>query len=153
MMRKSGIKAMLVGATLGFATISGTAMAGEADVTAVTLRTGSTYSFSVTVRHADEGWEHYANRWEVLSLDGKVLATRELAHPHVNEQPFTRSGGPVELQETTQAIVRAHMNNAGYGGVAFSGSPASGFAADPSVTSALTPQLADQAPQPDGCAF
>jgi hypothetical protein len=41
----------------------------------------------VTVRHADEGWEHYADCWEVLTLDGEVLATRELAHPHDNEQP------------------------------------------------------------------
>ena len=107
------------------------------------------YTFSVTLSSLDTGCDQYADWWEVITPDGELVYRRILAHSHVNEQPFTRSGGPVELQETTQAIVRAHMNNAGYGGVAFSGSPASGFAADPSVTSALTPQLADQAPQPD----
>ena len=118
MMRKSGIKAMFVGATLGFATISGAAIAGEADVTAVAVRSGSTYSFNVTVRHADEGWDHYANRWEVLSLDGKVLATRELAHPHVNEQPFTRSLSGVKLPAGTKEVrLRANDKVHGVGGV------------------------------------
>jgi hypothetical protein len=105
---------MLVGVTLGFATISGTAIAGEADVTAVALRTGSTYSFNVTVRHADEGWEHYANRWEVLSLEGAVLATRVLAHPHVNEQPFTRSLSGVKLPAGTKEV-RSRMNDKVHG--------------------------------------
>lgn len=115
---KSGIAGMLVGATLGLAMISGTAMAGEADVTAVAVRSGSTYSFSVTVRHADEGWDHYANRWEVLSLDGKVLATRELAHPHVNEQPFTRSLSGVKLPAGTKEVrLRANDKVHGVGGV------------------------------------
>lgn len=118
MMRKSGIKAMFVGATLGFATISGAAIAGEADVTAVAVRSGSTYSFNVTVRHADEGWDHYANRWEVLSLDGKVLATRELAHPHVSEQPFTRSLSGVKLPAGTKEVrLRANDKVHGVGGV------------------------------------
>lgn len=50
-----------------------------------------TYSISVTIAHADTGWDHYANRWDVLDEQGNVLGSRELAHPHVNEQPFTRS--------------------------------------------------------------
>jgi hypothetical protein len=111
------------------------------------------YTFSVTLSSPDAGCDQYADWWEVITTDGELVYRRILAHSHVNEQPFTRSGGPVELQETTQAIVRAHMNNAGYGGVVFSGSPASEFTADPSVSSALAPQLADAAPQPDGCAF
>ena len=49
------------------------------------------YQISVTLLHADTGWDHYANRWDVLDEDGNVLGTRVLAHPHVNEQPFTRS--------------------------------------------------------------
>ena len=40
---------------------------------------------------ADSGWDHYANRWEVLEPEGQVIATRTLLHPHVDEQPFTRS--------------------------------------------------------------
>lgn len=124
------------------------------DVTAVRVSGApGTYTFSVTVSSPDTGCDQYADWWEVLTTDGELIYRRILTHSHVNEQPFTRGGGPVELQETTQAIVRAHMNNAGYGGVAFSGSPASGFAADPSVTSALAPELADAAPQPESCAF
>ena len=47
--------------------------------------------FSVTLRHADTGWDHYADGWRVELADGTVLGVRELLHPHVTEQPFTRS--------------------------------------------------------------
>ena len=43
----------------------------------------------VTVQHADTGWDHYADAWEVLAPDGTVLGTRTLLHPHTDEQPFT----------------------------------------------------------------
>jgi hypothetical protein len=115
---KTGIATLLVGATLGFAASNGAAMAGEADVTAVAVSTGSTYSFNVTVRHADEGWDHYANRWEVLNLDGTVLATRELAHPHVSEQPFTRSLSGVKSPAGIKEVsLRANDKVHGVGGV------------------------------------
>lgn len=51
MIRNSLIATALLAATLA----PQAASAGEADVTAVAVRSGSTYSFSVTVRHADEG--------------------------------------------------------------------------------------------------
>ncbi|NQV83910.1 MAG: hypothetical protein HQ494_08835 [Rhodospirillales bacterium] len=67
-----------------------------------------TYSFSVTVAHADAGWDHYANKFEILSPDGKVLGTRVLYHPHVNEQPFTRGSGAISIPPgMTSVIVRA----------------------------------------------
>ncbi len=73
--------------------------AGCADVVAVEVKAGDdgTFGFSVTVSSADTGWEKYADAWEVRAPDGTVLAVRELAHPHVDEQPFTRSlfGVPV----------------------------------------------------------
>ena len=96
------------------------AMAGESDVTVVSLRaeSGGRYSFSVTLRHANEGWEHYADRWEVLTLDGKVLATRTLFHPHVNEQPFTRSLSGVSVPAGTPAVrIRSHDKMHEYGDV------------------------------------
>jgi hypothetical protein len=70
----------------------GEARAGEADVVAATAECDAkrVCRFSVSVRHADTGWEHYADAWQVLSEAGVVLATRVLRHPHVNEQPFTR---------------------------------------------------------------
>ncbi|WP_082049712.1 hypothetical protein [Thalassospira sp. HJ] len=75
------------------------AEAGEADVVAAkATKTGSdTYRFDVTVAHEDTGWDHYANVWQVIGPDGAVLGERVLAHPHVNEQPFTRSLSGVSI--------------------------------------------------------
>lgn len=97
---------------------AGMASAGEANVLRVKASvSGSTWGFSVTVRHADEGWDHYADRWEVLTLEGKVLATRVLAHPHVGEQPFTRGLSGVEVPEgMKEVVVRARDSVHGYGG-------------------------------------
>ncbi len=98
---------------------AGPALAGEADVVSVTIAETGTriYRFDVTVRHEDSGWEHYADRWDVLAPDGRVLATRKLLHPHENEQPFTRSlrGVPIS-SDIARVRVRAHDNVHGYGG-------------------------------------
>ena len=75
------------------------AVSGEVDVvqaTALPMNDGS-YQFRVTLRHADQGWKHYADKWEILTLDGKLLGRRVLLHPHENEQPFTRSLGGVKI--------------------------------------------------------
>ena len=76
-----------------------TVYAGEADVVDVSVKqTGkNVYSFSIGVRHADEGWSHYADKWDVVAPDGTVLGTRILHPPHVNEQPFTRSLSAVAI--------------------------------------------------------
>lgn len=90
---------------------SSASWAGTVDVEKVTVRKNSdgTYNFDVTVRHADTGWEHYANRWDVVGPDGTVLGTRVLLHPHVDEQPFTRSLGGVTIPEGVKSVViRAH---------------------------------------------
>jgi len=87
------------------------ARAGDADVLDVDVScdSDSKCRFDVTVKHDDEGWEHYADRWEVLSPGGEILATRVLVHPHDNEQPFTRSLGNVKIAaDLTEVIVRAH---------------------------------------------
>jgi hypothetical protein len=53
----------------------------------------------------------------VLDPNGKVLATRVLAHPHVDEQPFTRSQSGIAIpQGVTTVSVRAHDLVDGYGG-------------------------------------
>jgi hypothetical protein len=99
--------------------ISSAAWAGEADVIEVEIKKtgGNTYFFKVTVRHADEGWDHYANKWDVVVPDGTVLGTRTLYHPHVDEQPFTRSLSDVKIPETiTEVTVRAHDSVHEYGG-------------------------------------
>lgn len=96
------------------------AFAGEADVeTATATRAGDgTWTFNVTVRHADEGWDHYADRWEVLDPDGTLLGTRTLYHPHVNEQPFTRELSGVSIPaDISTVVVRAHDAVHGFSGV------------------------------------
>jgi hypothetical protein len=52
---------------------------------------GDNFRIDVTISHPDTGWDHYANRWDVLDENGELLGSRTLHHPHVDEQPFTRS--------------------------------------------------------------
>jgi len=95
------------------------ASAGEADVVDVraTREAAGTWHFDVTVRHTDEGWNHYADAWEVRTADGKLLATRTLLHPHETEQPFTRSLGGVKVPDGVTAVeIRAHDKVHDYGG-------------------------------------
>ncbi len=115
-MRNATLSA-LAAAVLGFSFMA--ALAGEADVIAVEAAQegDNTWRFSVTVRHADEGWDHYADRWQVVAPDGTVLGTRVLLHPHENEQPFTRSLGGVVIPEgVDEVVVRAHDSVHGDGG-------------------------------------
>ena len=114
---RNAILSALAAAVLGLSFTA--APAGEADVIAVeAVQEGdNTWRFSVTVRHADEGWDHYADRWQVVAPDGTVLGTRVLLHPHENEQPFTRSlGGVVIPEEVNEVVVRAHDSVHGDGG-------------------------------------
>lgn len=95
------------------------AAAGEADVEEATATRASdgTWTFNVTVRHADEGWHHYANRWDVITPDGTVLGTRTLFHPHENEQPFTRSLTGVVVPDGVKVVtIRANDSVHGEGG-------------------------------------
>ena len=110
------------------------------------------YSFSVTVRSPDTGCDQYADWWEVVTPEGELLYRRVLFHSHVGEQPFTRSGGPIPVRPDETVIVRAHMNTAGYGGVGLRGSVATGFIGK-ELTSAFAPDVGDQEPKPQGCAF
>ena len=107
----------LIGA-LAAVSIATAAWAGEVDVTDVKVRkTGdNTYRFDVTLLHADTGWDHYANVWEVVAPDGTVLGTRVLAHPHVDEQPFTRSLSGVRIPaDNDRVFVEASTNVGGWG--------------------------------------
>jgi hypothetical protein len=68
-----------------------------------------TWQFDVTVLHKDDGWDHYADGWGIYTIDGTELGYRTLAHPHVNERPFTRSLSGIEIPKTiTSVILRPH---------------------------------------------
>ena len=99
--------------------LASSALAGAADVRAalVVQEPAGTWRFEVTVESKDAGWNAYADRWEVLAPDGTVLATRELLHPHVDEQPFTRDLSGVTIPSGIDRVtVRAHHSAAGYDG-------------------------------------
>ncbi len=101
---------------------SNSALAGQADVVKGTARQTAPgiWRISATLRHSDEGWDHYADRWEVVGPNGNVLGVRPLAHPHVDEQPFTRSLTGVAIpEEVTAVTIRAHDSVHGLGGETF----------------------------------
>lgn len=96
-------------------------LAGTANADPVTIvdveatKTGGSWRFSVTLAHPDTGWDHYADAWEVLDAEGNRLGIRELAHPHVNEQPFTRSQSGIIVPEGTSSVfIRARENVDGW---------------------------------------
>lgn len=69
----------------------------------------ASWTVSVTLQHADTGWDHYADGWRVVTADGKVLGHRTLYHPHVNEQPFTRNLSGISIPTGVNTVfVEAH---------------------------------------------
>ena len=104
---------------LSSALASPVVLAGTADVVSARALCSEkgVCSFEVTVSHADQGWSHYADRWEVLAPGGEILATRVLHHPHVREQPFTRALRDVQIPAAvTEVTIRAHDSVHGFGG-------------------------------------
>ncbi|MEJ6397424.1 hypothetical protein [Yoonia sp. 208BN28-4] len=81
----------------------------------VATQNGDTWRFDVTITHGDTGWDDYADGWQVLDADGQVLGTRPLAHPHVNEQPFTRSQSGIAIPDgITTVFIQVSDNVVGY---------------------------------------
>ncbi|NJL58153.1 MAG: hypothetical protein HC879_02970 [Leptolyngbyaceae cyanobacterium SL_5_9] len=132
------------------------AASGErfATVTEVEVTAGEpgAYTFVVTVQSPDTGCDQYADWWEVLSEEGELIFRRTLAHSHVNEQPFSRPGGAVEIQPDQLVIVRAHMNPQGYGTQAMQGTVETGFE-QVSLPEKFAADLAESELQPQGCEF
>ncbi len=113
------IKRILIVCTVLLLGLSSIAFAGEADVVNVVMSEGmdGTFNLDVTVKHADTGWDHYANWWRVTTEDGKELGRRVLAHPHVGEQPFTRELYDLKVPKgVSVVIVEAHDKIHEYGG-------------------------------------
>jgi hypothetical protein len=88
-----------------------TAQAGDVEIVHASFRHagGDKWQVSVTLRHGDTGWDHYADAWRVVVSDGKLAGTRTLYHPHENEQPFTRSLSDVRIPKDVSTVhVEAH---------------------------------------------
>ena len=99
-----------------FALLALPTLAGEAEIVdARAQKNGTTWSFSVTIAHGDTGWDHYADAWRVVTPEGEVLGTRTLHHPHVEEQPFTRSLSGVSIpREVTVVTIEARDSAHGW---------------------------------------
>jgi hypothetical protein len=93
-------------------------MCADVENVEITAEPDGTFRFDVTVRSVETGWDKYADAWEVRAPDGTVLGTRILAHPHVDEQPFTRSlRGVVIPAGVTQVEVAARDLVEGFCGI------------------------------------
>jgi len=98
---------LLLLSTLGMSNVG---FAGQAEIVKVMLEPSAhRWTFLVTIKHDDKGWDHYADGWRIVDAKGKKLGHRTLYHPHVKEQPFTRSLADVLIPKGTSIIyVEAH---------------------------------------------
>ena len=90
-------------------------LAALADIPEITAIRVEGQTIHVTLTHPDTGWDHYADGWEVVTGDGTSLGLRVLAHPHVDEQPFTRSLRLDAPLPEGPVFVRARCNVDGWG--------------------------------------
>lgn len=112
-----GVRAAALAAAM--AVLATPAHARDADVVDVKVRRSGpgTWDLDITVKSVDKGWDYYADAFEVLAPDGRVLGRRVLLHPHETEQPFTRDLYGVKIPDgITRVTVRARHKPAGYGG-------------------------------------
>ena len=109
------LKKIMISLT-GFVLVSSVLHAGEVAIMAVDFqRAGGDWTVKVTLQHADTGWKHYADAWRVVDGNGKVLSVRTLYHPHVKEQPFSRSLANVMVPEKISRVyVEAHDKKHGW---------------------------------------
>ena len=86
---------------------------------ATATRAGDLWRVSVTLRHDDTGWDDYADAWRIVTEDGEIMGERILLHPHVEEQPFTRSLGGVALPPGRAYFIEARSLGEDYGTTRF----------------------------------
>lgn len=110
------------------------------------------YTFTVTISSQDLGCERYADWWEVVDLEGELIYRRILLHSHVVEQPFTRSGGPVEITPDETVIVWVHFHPEGYAEAGVRGSIDGGFE-NTRIDLGISADLEKQPPLPERCDF
>ena len=113
---------------------------------------GNGYNFSLTIESDETGCDRYANWWEVVTPEGVLLYRRILAHSHADEQPFTRSGGPVAIGEGDVVVVRSHVDPDGYSTRAMKGTISEGFSSA-NLAEDFATELKEMEPQPNECAF
>lgn len=116
--------AVLEGWQAGYPAEEGTMADANVEYVRAVHNGDNRWTFHVTVRHPDTGWEDYADGWDVVLPEGTVILpdsgssfTRLLLHPHETEQPFTRSQSNIMIPaDVTAVTVRAHDLVDGFGG-------------------------------------
>ena len=85
-------------------------LANEVEIVKVELEPSAhRWTFHVTLAHKDTGWDHFADGWRIVDSKGEELGYRKLWHPHVDEQPFTRTLANVLVPEGTNIVfIEAH---------------------------------------------
>ena len=102
---------------LPLAFLPAAAFADDAVIEAASAaKTGTLWTFEVTLSHTDTGWDDYADGWRIVTEDGIELGARVLLHPHVDEQPFTRSLSGVAIPDGVATVyVEARTTRDGWG--------------------------------------
>jgi len=103
--------------TLSLLIYSLKSQAGDVDIQSVALyhQSQGEYAFTVQLQHADTGWDHFADAWRVVDDKGNILGTRNLLHPHVDEQPFSRGLNNIKIEEDLDTLyIEAHDNVHGW---------------------------------------
>lgn len=104
---------IMLAVVAGFSQLS---LANEVEIVNVYMeKTTSGWRADVTLKHADTSWEHYADAWRIVDGNGHLYKTRVLFHPHINEQPFTRSLADINIPaEQSTVYVEAHDKKHGW---------------------------------------
>ena len=86
------------------------AAANEVEIVNVMLEPSAhRWTFHVTLKHDDTGWDHYADDWRIVDAKGTELGNRKLWHPHPDEQPFTRNLSNVTIPDDINTVfIEAH---------------------------------------------
>ena len=105
------VKTALFPGMLAALLLFGNAQASDVKILTADFRLDSknVWTVSVTLHHADSGWDHYANIWRIVDKKGNILGERVLLHPHLYEQPFTRSQSGIFIPEDEPIVyIEAH---------------------------------------------
>jgi hypothetical protein len=108
------------------ATVEATAAEASAEqrfpdiVDATAEQTSLGWTFDVTVSSPYDSADRYADAWRIVGPDGTVYGTRELAHDHAAEQPFTRTIQAVEIPDDVDVVtIEGRDQVDGWGGGTF----------------------------------
>lgn len=76
---------------------------------------GKSWEVRVRLHHEDEGWDHYADGWRILSESGEVLANGALREPNLGPASYMITLPTVMLPSFHRVvIVEAHESRLGW---------------------------------------